>query len=69
MKAITIVKPGQVEIREIEKPVRGKDEAILQPIFGGICGSDLNSYRGTNAYLTYPRIPGHEFSARIVEIG
>ena len=40
MKAITIVKPGQVEIREIEKPVRGKDEAILQPIFGGICGSD-----------------------------
>ncbi len=69
MKAITIVKPGQVEIREIEKPVIGKDEALLRPLFGGICGSDLNSYRGTNAYLTYPRIPGHEFSAQIVEIG
>ena len=69
MKAITIVKPGQVEIREIEKPVIGKDEALLRPLFGGICGSDLNSYRGTNAYLTYPRIPGHEFSAEIVEIG
>ena len=69
MKAITIVKPGQVEIREIEKPVVGKDEALLRPLFGGICGSDLNSYRGTNAYLTYPRIPGHEFSAEIVEIG
>ena len=69
MKAITIVKPGQVEIREIEKPVIGKDEALLKPLFGGICGSDLNSYRGTNAYLTYPRIPGHEFSAQIVEIG
>ena len=69
MKAITIVKPGLVEIREIEKPVIGKDEALLKPLFGGICGSDLNSYRGTNAYLTYPRIPGHEFSAEIVEIG
>ena len=69
MKAITIVKPGQVEIRDIEKPVIGKDEALLRPLFGGICGSDLNSYRGTNAYLTYPRIPGHEFSAQIVEIG
>ena len=69
MKAITIVKPGQVEIREIEKPVIGKDEALLRPLFGGICGSDLTSYRGTNAYLTYPRIPGHEFSAQIVEIG
>ena len=31
MKAITIVKPGLVEIREIEKPVIGKDEALLKP--------------------------------------
>ena len=69
MKAITIVSPFLVGIREIEKPVPGKDEALLRPLFGGICGSDLNSYRGTNAYLTYPRIPGHEFSAEIVEIG
>lgn len=69
MKAITIVSPSLVEIRDIEKPVPGKDEALLRPLFGGICGSDLNSYRGTNAYLTYPRIPGHEFSAEIVEIG
>ena len=69
MKAITIVKPGQVEIREIEKPVIGKDEALLKPLYGGICGSDLSSYRGTNAYMAYPRIPGHEFSCEIVEIG
>lgn len=69
MKAITIVKPGEVEIREMPLPVRGKNEALLRPLYGGICGSDLNSYRGTNAYLTYPRIPGHEFSAQIVEIG
>ena len=51
MKAITIVKPGLVEIREIEKPTIGKDEALLKPLYGGICGSDLNSYRGTNAYM------------------
>lgn len=69
MKALTIVKPFQVEIRETEKSVPGKDEALLRPLYGGICGSDLNSYRGANAYLTYPRIPGHEFSAQIVEIG
>ena len=69
MKAITIVKPGQVEIREVDRPVCGPDEALIRPIFGGICGSDLNSFRGTNAYMSYPRIPGHEFSAEIVEIG
>lgn len=36
---------------------------------GGICGSDLGTYRGTFAYASYPRIPGHEFSAEIIEIG
>ena len=69
MKAITIVKPGLVEIREVEKPVPGKGEALLRPLYGGICGSDLNSYRGNNAYMAYPRVPGHEFSCEIVEIG
>ena len=69
MKAISIVAPGKVEIIDIEKPVAGPGEAIIKPLYGGICGSDLNSFRGTNAYLTYPRIPGHEFSAQIVEIG
>ena len=69
MKGIVIAGPGKVEIREMEKPAAGKGEALLRPLFGGICGSDLNSYRGTNAYLTYPRIPGHELSAEIAEIG
>lgn len=69
MKAIRIMEPGKVEIQEIDKPLLQKDEALLRPLYGGICGSDLSSYRGSNAYLTYPRIPGHEFSAEIVEIG
>lgn len=68
MKAIYITKPGQVEIRDIEKPVRKPGEALLKVLYGGICGSDLGSYRGTFAYFDYPRIPGHEFSAEIVEI-
>ncbi len=69
MKGIVIAAPGKVEIREFDRPVPGKGEALLRPLYGGICGSDLNSFRGSNAYLTYPRIPGHEFSAEIVEIG
>ncbi|WP_312432408.1 zinc-binding alcohol dehydrogenase family protein [Lacrimispora sp.] len=68
MKAIYIVEPGKVEIREIEKPVRKPGEALLKVLYGGICGSDLGSYRGTFAYFDYPRIPGHEFSAEIVEV-
>lgn len=68
MKAIYIDAPGKVSIRDIEKPVRKPGEALLKVLYGGICGSDLGSYRGTFAYFDYPRIPGHEFAAEIVEI-
>ena len=33
----------------------------------GLCGSDLNSFRGKNPLVTFPRIPGHEVAATIVE--
>lgn len=68
MKSVYINAPGQVEIRETPMPVRKKGEALLKLLYGGICGSDLGSYRGTFAYFSYPRIPGHEFSAQIVDI-
>ena len=68
MKAVYITEPGKVEIKEIPAPVRKKGEALLRVLRVGICGSDLGSYRGTFAYFDYPRIPGHEFSAEIVEI-
>lgn len=68
MKAIYILAPGKVEIRDIDRPVRKKGEALLKVLYGGICGSDLGSYRGSFAYFDYPRIPGHEFSAQIVEV-
>ena len=69
MKAIRINAPGEVELIEMEKPVPKKGEALLKLLYGGICGGDLNTYRGTLAYVSYPRIPGHEFSAEIVEVG
>ncbi len=67
MKAIYIDAPGRVAIRDIAFPERKKGEVLLKILYGGICGSDLGSYRGTFAYFDYPRIPGHEFSAEIVE--
>lgn len=69
MKTIIINKPGEVEIIEQAMPVRKQGEVLLKILYGGICGSDLGTYRGTFAYASYPRIPGHEFSAEIIEIG
>ena len=68
MKTILIEEPGKVVIEEHEKPVRKPGEVLLKILYGGICGSDLGTYRGTFAYASYPRVPGHEFSGEIVEI-
>lgn len=81
MKAIRIAKPckfdtenprkvveGYVSIDDVEKPVRKPGEALLKILYGGICGSDNGSYKGTFAYANYPLIPGHEFSAQVVDV-
>ncbi|PRY22485.1 threonine dehydrogenase-like Zn-dependent dehydrogenase [Aliiruegeria haliotis] len=35
----------------------------------GLCGSDLNTFRGRNPLADLPRVPGHEIGGRIVETG
>ena len=69
MKALYIEEPGKVSFRELPMPVPKPGEALLKLLYGGICGSDLGSYRGSFAYFDYPRIPGHEFSAEIGAVG
>lgn len=68
MKALVIEQPGKVAFRNCPIPKPKTGEALLKLLYGGICGSDLGSYRGSFAYFDYPRIPGHEFSAEIIEI-
>jgi 2-desacetyl-2-hydroxyethyl bacteriochlorophyllide A dehydrogenase len=69
LKAIYIHNPKDVSIQNIDAPIPKEGEALLKVLYGGICGSDLGSYRGTFAYFSYPRIPGHELSAEIIEVG
>lgn len=68
MKAIVIPEPNKIEIREISMPEVKPGEALLKVKYVGICGADVASFTGNQPFTTYPRIPGHEFSAEIVEI-
>lgn len=68
MKAIQITKPGEIKVIEKEIPSAGEGEALLKVLYCGICGADVASYTGNQPFTTYPRIPGHEFSAEIVSI-
>ncbi|MBO7593800.1 MAG: zinc-binding alcohol dehydrogenase family protein [Salinivirgaceae bacterium] len=69
MKAIEIQTPGNVAVVDVEKPTAKSGEVLLKLDYVGFCGSDLNTYRGGNTMVTFPRIPGHEIGATIVEIG
>ena len=68
MKAIEITKPFEIKFIDREMPVLKDNEALLKVLYCGICGADAASFTGNQPFTTYPRIPGHEFSARIVEI-
>ena len=61
MKAVQIVKPGELRVIETEKPsVDAHNNVLVRMTAAGICGSDMGIYHGTNAAATYPRIIGHE---------
>ncbi len=68
MKAIVIDTPNKIEIKDIPMPEVKENEALLKVKCVGICGADVASYTGNQPFTTYPRIPGHEFSAEIVTI-
>ncbi len=68
MKAITIAEPGKIRVMDIPRPEAGPGEALLRVLYCGVCGADVASFTGNQPFTTYPRIPGHEFSAQIVSV-
>ena len=70
MKAIQIVKPGELKIIDMEKPhIDEKNNILVKMRAAGICGSDVGIYHGTNAAATYQRVIGHEMVGVVEEIG
>ncbi|MCI8881538.1 MAG: zinc-binding alcohol dehydrogenase family protein [Lachnospiraceae bacterium] len=70
MKAIKITAPFHAEITEVPKPeITAPDDVIIRVTSGGICGSDIGIYNGTNSLATYPRLIGHEFGGIVEAVG
>jgi threonine dehydrogenase-like Zn-dependent dehydrogenase len=67
MQALVMLQPGEVVIKDVPLPTRAPGDVLLQVKRIGLCGSDLNSYRGRNPMVVYPRILGHEVAATVVE--
>jgi threonine dehydrogenase-like Zn-dependent dehydrogenase len=69
MKVLKVVEPGKFEFEERPIPEPGPNEALLRMCYCGICGSDVRLFIGEHPYASYPRIMGHEISARLMQIG
>lgn len=69
MKALVIDTVGHAEFCEVEQPKPTADDVVLEVHHVGLCGSDLNTFRGANPLAELPRIPGHEIGGVIHEVG
>ena len=80
MKAARFHGQKDIRVEEVARPGAPRpDEVVVEPLYCGICGTDLHEYMvgaivtPTKPHpltgVTNPQILGHEFSARIIEVG
>jgi L-iditol 2-dehydrogenase/L-idonate 5-dehydrogenase len=63
LHAVVIHKAGDLRIEEITEPVPAPDEAVIDIVYGGICGSDLHYWQhgaAGESVLRAPMVLGHE---------
>ncbi len=58
-----------IQVKEVSAPVLQKNNMIARVLCCAICGTDLKLFMVGGPKIKAPRIIGHEFVAKIVEIG
>jgi threonine dehydrogenase-like Zn-dependent dehydrogenase len=66
VKALVLKEPGVTAVESIADLLPGKDDVVLKVRMVGLCGSDLNSFRGKNPMVSFPRVLGHEVAGTVV---
>ena len=69
--ASVLVSEERLELEEFPWPKLGEDDGLLRVEVSGICGADIEQFRGDHARrgVPYPVIPGHEPVGLIEEVG
>lgn len=73
-RAVVIHGPGRASLEEIEIPEVKPGDVLIKVAYVGVCATDLEVLDGTlgyykNGMASYPIVPGHEFSGRVVKAG
>jgi threonine dehydrogenase-like Zn-dependent dehydrogenase len=74
MRAFVISGPGRAEVIEVDPPVAGPGEVVVDVERAGVCGTDMEFYAGDMNYLqtgeaAYPVRIGHEWSGVVSSVG
>lgn len=69
MRAFRIEGPEIAGVVDVPEVRAGAGEALLRVRMVGMCGTDLNTFRGRNPMVAFPRVPGHEVAAEVVSGG
>ena len=70
MRALICNEPGRLSLIERPAPsALAPGEVRLAVSHVGICGTDYHIFEGKHPFLQYPRVMGHEISARVAEAG
>src|SRR3954467_2559126 len=70
MKALVFEQPQNALVVDVDVPTIAADEVLVRSRNVGICHSDFELYEGRYIIpVSYPIIPGHEWSGEIEEVG
>jgi 2-desacetyl-2-hydroxyethyl bacteriochlorophyllide A dehydrogenase len=69
MRALVIENPGDVGLGTRSVPTLVDGTVMIRVRTVGFCGSDLNTFRGLNPLVSYPRVPGHEIAGVVEAVG
>lgn len=69
MQGLEIESPNCCHLVERPAPSLREGHVLLEIRLVGYCGTDLNTFRGLNPLVSYPRVPGHEIAATVEGVG
>jgi len=69
MVTISIREPRDLVVDDKQPPQPGPGEVAIRVKRAGICGSDMHILHGSNPFVTYPRVIGHEFAGVVEALG
>jgi threonine dehydrogenase-like Zn-dependent dehydrogenase len=74
MRAFVVTAPRTADVLEVDPPVAGPGQAVVDVARVGICGTDVEFFTGEMSYLhqghaAYPMRLGHEWSGTVASVG